>query len=91
MTITRPEPANTSKVAPKVTWASLGAYLAGVVLLALVNLVDEDSTLLTDAIPDMFEPFLLPLVPALVAFAGGYVAKHQWRAAPRTDGSTTVG
>ena len=91
MTITRPEPVNTSKVEPKVAWASLGTYIVGVVLLALVNALDESSTLLTDAIPDMFEPFLLPLVPALGALLSGYVAKHQWRAAPRSDGSTTVG
>lgn len=91
MTITRPEPATTGKVEPKVAWASLGTYLVGVILLAVVNALDESSTLLSDAIPDMFEPFLLPLVPALGAFVSGYVAKHQWRAAPRSDGSTTVG
>jgi hypothetical protein len=91
MTITRPEPASTNKVEPKVAWASIGTYIAGVVLLALVNALDENTTLLTDAIPDMFEPFLLPLVPALVALVSGFAARHQWRAAPRADGSTTVG
>ena len=91
MTITRPEPASTSKVEPKVAFASIGTYFAGVILLALVNLLDADSTLLTDAIPDMFEPFILPLVPAFIALVSGFMARHQWRAAPRSDGSTTVG
>lgn len=91
MTITRPEPASTNKVEPKVAWASIGTYFAGVILLALVNLLDADSTLLTDAIPDMFEPFLLPLLPALVALVSGFLARHQWRTVARSDGSTTVG
>lgn len=91
MSIVNPEPANTGRVAPKVTWATVGAYLAGVIALALVNAFDADSTLLTDAIPDMYEPFVMPLVPALIAFVSGYVAKHQWRVVQRNDGSTPVG
>lgn len=91
MSVNSPEPINTSKVEPKVAWASLGTYLAGVIGLALVNAFDEGSTLLTDAIPDMYEPFILPLVPALIALVSGYMAKHQWRVNARGQGSPPVG
>jgi hypothetical protein len=91
MSVNSPEPINTSKVEPKVAWATLGSYLAGVVLLALVNALDESTTLLSDAIPDMFEPFLMPLVPALIALVSGYMAKHQWRVNARGQGSPPVG
>lgn len=79
-TPSNPLPADTSKIAPKVTMATAGAYLAGVVGLSLVNaFTDDDNQLLLAALPDAVEPFVLPLVPAVVALVAGYLAKHQWR------------
>jgi hypothetical protein len=78
MTIVNPEPDNTTKVEPKVKWATVGTYLLGVVALAIFNGV-TDSTLLVDALPDWVEPFVLPIVPAIGAAIAGYSAKHQWR------------
>lgn len=78
MTIVNPEPDNTSKVEPKVKWATIGTYLLGVVALAIFNGV-TDSTLLVDVMPDWLEPFVLPIVPAIGAAIAGYSANHQWR------------
>jgi hypothetical protein len=70
------------KVESKVWWATAGAYLAGVVALAVVNAVTaEDNALLLAALPDAIEPFILPVVPAVVAFIGGWAARHT----PRPD------
>src|SRR5689334_18352489 len=91
MTAVSPEPVNTSKVEPKVAWASLASYLVGVIVLAVVNALDENTTLLTDAVPDAFEPFLMPLLWALPTLIAGYMAKHQWRVNPRGAGSPPVG
>jgi hypothetical protein len=91
MSVNSPEPINTNKVEPKVAWASLASYLAGVIILAVVNALDENTTLLTDAVPDMFEPFLMPLMWALPTLLAGYLAKHQWRVNARGQGSPPVG
>ncbi len=73
-------PNNTSKVEPKVFWATLGSYLSGVVVLALVNaFTGNENQLLIDVLPDVIEPFVLPIVPAGVAAISGYFARHQWR------------
>jgi hypothetical protein len=79
-TPTNPLPSNTTKVEPKVKWSVLGTYLAGVVSLGLVNaFTADDNTLLIATLPDAIEPFILPLVPAVVAAVAGFFAKHQWR------------
>jgi hypothetical protein len=92
-TPTDPVPPETNKVEPKVWWATVGAWIAGVVGLAIVNAVtDDNNALLIRALPDWLEPFVLPLVPAVVAFIAGFAAKHQWRtsaASPR--GGRVVG
>lgn len=67
-------------VEKKVAWASVGTYLGLVVLLAVVNAVNADATLIS-GLPDWLETLLLPLVPAMVSFLGGYTAKHT----PRPD------
>lgn len=76
-------------LAPKVKWAGIGAYLAGVVSLALVNaFTGDENRLLIEVLPDVVEPFVLPIVPAAVAAIAGYWAKHQYRsgeAAPRAE------
>ena len=90
MTTINPEPANTNKVAPKVAWATAGAYFAGVVALALVNaFTANDNQLLFDTLPDVIEPFILPVIPAVVALASGFQARHQWRVRPNAQGGAT--
>lgn len=80
MTVINPEPNNTNKVEPKVWWTSVGFYVAGVVGLGIINAVtSDDNALLIAALPDYLEPFLLPLVPAVVGAIAGFAAKHQWR------------
>lgn len=80
MTIHNPESTNTTTVEPKVKWAGIGAYLAGVVSLGLVAAFTQDNNaLLIEVMPDALEAFLLPMVPAAVAAISGYFAKHQWR------------
>lgn len=77
---------------PKVKWATIGSYLAGVVTLALVNaFTGNDNALLIEALPDVVEPFLLPIVPAGVAAIAGYFAKHQWRVDDVTGDGRTAG
>lgn len=74
--------APSSKVETKVTVATIGAYLAGVVVLALVNaFTGDENALLLASLPDAVEPFLLPVVPAVVSFISGWAAKHT----PRPD------
>lgn len=74
------EPATTKRMEPKVKWAGIGAYVAGVVVLAIVNaFTGDNNALLIDSLPDVIEPFVLPVVPAVVAAISGYFAKHQYR------------
>lgn len=63
---------------PKVTWATIGAYLAGVVGLTMLQFVQGDLTLLA-WLPDPIETLIVPLVPAAAAFLAGYRARHQGR------------
>jgi hypothetical protein len=71
-----------AKVERKVTMATLGAYLGGVVILAVVNaFTSNDNQLLLATLPDVVEPFLLPVVPAVVTFISGWASKHT----PRPD------
>lgn len=74
--------ATSSKIETKVTAATVGTYLAGVVVLALVNaFTGEENALLLASLPDAIEPFVLPVVPAVVSFIAGWAAKHT----PRPD------
>lgn len=91
-TASNPEPVNTSKIEPKVKWASIASYLAGVLLLALVNaLTGNGNELIMEALPDWLEAFILPLVPAITALVAGYSARHQYRSAEVTGGDTLGG
>ena len=75
-------PAASGKVETKVWWATAGAYVAGVAVLAIVNAVTaDDNALLVAALPDALEAFVLPSVPAVVSFISGWAAKHT----PRPD------
>lgn len=91
-TINNPLPADTNKVEPKTWWATAGAYVAGVVGLAIVNAVTSDNNaLLIRALPDWLEPFILPLVPAVVAFIAAWSARHQWRITSDARGTAVIG
>lgn len=76
-----PKPtAGKAPVEKKVTWATVGAYLGGLALMAIVNAVSSDPGLV-GALPDALEMFVVPLVPTVVAFVSGWVARHT----PRPD------
>lgn len=83
-------------VEKKVTWASVGTYLGLVAVLAVVNAVNSDATLIS-GLPDWLETLLLPLIPAAVSFLSGYTAKHTPRTdaeahpVPKTGGGTAAG
>lgn len=66
-------------VETKVKWASYATYFGCVALLAILNAV-TDANLIT-ALPDVAEVFIAPLLPTLITFIGGFMAKHT----PRTD------
>lgn len=69
---------------PTVEWkvkaASVGAYLAGVVGMAILQAVADGSLLAS--LPEPYATLLAPLVPALVAFVSGYLTQHT----PRSSG-----
>lgn len=73
-------PQSKAPVEKKVTWATVGSYLAGVALLALLNTVADDPSLIA-GLPDWLEAIVLPLLPGIVTFAAGYFAHHT----PRPD------
>jgi uncharacterized membrane protein (Fun14 family) len=62
-------------VEAKVTAATIAAYLISVAGLAVVNVVESDASLL-GPLPDVLEPFVVALAPALAAFLAGYKARH---------------
>lgn len=80
-------PANTTKVEPKVKWPAIAIYVSGVVVLALVNaFTGDDNALLIETLPDVVEPFVLPIVPVVVQMVTGYFSQHQWRT-PEVQGN----
>jgi hypothetical protein len=76
-TISDPLPPTTGKVEPKVKAASIGTYLAGLVLVALVSGVTDGN--LVAEFPDWASALLAPVLPTLAAMAAGYNARHQYR------------
>jgi len=91
MTAATPNPSGNYPIEPKVKWASIAMYLAGVVLMALVAaLTGDNNALLLAVLPDPVEIFVIPLVPTLAGLAAGYAAKHQYRDPEyRNDPSTS--
>lgn len=59
----------------KVTAASVAAYLASTGLLAILAAV-QDNARLVGFLPDGLAPFVLALVPTVVTFVSGWVARH---------------
>ncbi len=77
-----PLPNKTNKPEPKVVWSAVGAYLASLVFLVLLNaLTSNNNELLFDLLPDAIEVFVVPFVPGIVAFVSGFAARHQYRRA----------
>ncbi len=67
-------------VEKKVTWSSVLAYLGGLAVMAVLNAVATDEGLIS-ALPAWLESLVVPIVPAVIAFVGGWFAKHT----PRPD------
>lgn len=86
MAATPPLPVN-GPVEKKVTWSAVGTYVVGVVLLGLSDLLGAHPEVVS-GMPEWLNAILMPLVPAIGAFASGYLAHHTPRpdleAAPQT-------
>ena len=78
--MTRPSqaPGPAPAVERKVTWASVGAFLALSAGLYVLELIRDQPVLVTP-LPDVLEPIVVALVPALVALLAGYQAAHTAR------------
>jgi hypothetical protein len=68
------------RVESKVKWSAGGAYIGFATLVFVLELIAREPVLITP-LPDVLEPLLLAVVPALVALVGGLRAKHT----PRPD------
>lgn len=58
----------------KTAAAAVGAYLAGVGFLAVLNWATKTNLL--GNLPDVAEVFLDPIIPSIAALVLGYVTKH---------------
>ncbi|MCP2363085.1 hypothetical protein HD597_010105 [Nonomuraea thailandensis] len=67
-------------VEAKVKWASFGGYLGSVALLAVLQAVDADHSLIAFW-PDWAEAVAIPLLPTAIATVSGWRARHT----PRPD------
>ena len=84
-TVTNPLPNRTGVVEPKVKWGAVATYIVSAIVLLLIELFTaNENQLLIEALPDVWEAFILPLVPAITTLAAGYSARHQWRQAEVT-------
>lgn len=70
-------PVVSGKPTRKVTIGSIGGYLVGAIALLIVNLVQGGQLdILAASLPGWANAILTPLIPALGAFAAGYITKH---------------
>lgn len=72
--MTSPTPA---PVESKVKWASIAAFVAGVVV-AVLNTVQDNPGLLS-ALPKWAQALIIAIAPALVTFLAGYAGPHTSR------------
>lgn len=72
--MTQPTPA---PVESKVKWASVAAFVAGV-LVAVLNTVQDNPGLIA-ALPKWAQALIIAIAPALVTFLSGYAAPHTSR------------
>ncbi|GII89726.1 hypothetical protein Ssi03_77160 [Sphaerisporangium siamense] len=76
-----PDPAPSKRpVEAKVKAAGVGAFLGSIGLLAILQAVDADHSLI-DFLPDWLETVLIPLIPTGITVAAGWRAQHT----PRPD------
>ncbi|MFB4294779.1 hypothetical protein ACBI99_44620 [Nonomuraea sp. ATR24] len=68
------------KVEAKVKASTVGAYLGLLAILAPLQAVNGNLDLI-EFLPDWLETLAIPLLPGLVTYVSGYVAKHE----PRPD------
>ena len=69
-----------NRVEGKVKWASIWAYIGSTVAMFVIELVSADPVL-RSPMPDVVEPFVVALAPALLALLAGIRTKHT----PRPD------
>ena len=76
------DPINSGRppVETKVKAMTLASYLAGVALLAVLQVISDNPSLIS-FLPDWAEALTLPLLPTAIAAVAGYKAKHT----PRPD------
>lgn len=67
-------------VEAKVKWSSIWAYIGATLAMFVVELVSSDPVIVTP-MPDVVEPFVLALAPALLGLLAGIRTKHT----PRPD------
>jgi hypothetical protein len=65
-------------VEAKVKWTSLGGFLGSVGLLAVLQAVDADHSLI-EFWPDWAEAITIPLLPTAIATVAGWKAHHTRR------------
>lgn len=75
-----PAPPAKRPVEKKVTVGAVLAYLGGLAVMAVLNAVSTDQGLIS-ALPAWAESLVVPIVPAVISFVGGWFAKHT----PRPD------
>lgn len=76
------------RVETKVKWSTAGAYIGFSLLAYVLELVSSDPVLVTP-MPDVLEPLVISVAPALLAFVLGLRAKHTPRPdLPPGDGKT---
>lgn len=73
------EPVTESKpVERKVTAATAGSYLGLLAVLTVLQTVNSNLDLIA-FLPDVVETLAIPLLPGLITYVAGYVAKHTAR------------
>lgn len=79
---------STAPIENKVKWSTAGAYVGTSAAMFVLELIAGEPVLVTP-LPDVLEPLVLALAPALVTFLAGVRAKHTPRPdLPPGDGKT---
>ncbi|TMR91451.1 holin [Nonomuraea basaltis] len=66
------------KIERKVTASAAGSYLSLLAVLTVLQAINADLDLIA-FLPDWLESLAVPLLPGLIAYVSGYVAKHTAR------------
>lgn len=80
---------NNAPVERKVTAATVGSVVAGIVLALLTWLNDNPG--LIESIPDQYEGFVWLIVPSLIVFLSGWSAPHTPRSVRHVGNDPTHG